>query len=91
MENEKIKVSHFFTILERCHTNMSLIPCTCVTFYPNSSACSNSQEPSTVVSFSLYHRPWGLRKQLLDRVEQPISYFDPSKNGETNVPSELAF
>ena len=91
MENEKIKVSYFFTILGRCHTNVSLIPCTRVTLYPNNLACSNSQEPEAVVSFSLYHRPWGLRKQLLDRVEHPISYFDPSKNGETNVPSELAF
>lgn len=38
-----------------------------------------------MISFSLYHRPWGLWKQLLDRVERPITYFDPSKHGKANL------
>lgn len=90
-EDEKIKILYLFTILGRCHTDVSLILCSYDAFTQTSLACSDSQELSTMVSFSLYHRPWGIRKQLLDRVEQPITYFDPSKNGKTNIPSKLAF
>ena len=87
-ENQNlIPLHHIGTMSYRCEPDSLQLWC----LYSDSLACSDSQELSTMVSFSLYHRPWGIRKQLLDRVEQPITYFDPSKNGKTNIPSKLAF